>query len=106
MAGGPDISMLPGTDLVIHSEDVEVLLGAEVEHPQVAGRHEADKGMRSVVGGDDESRRSVSLSERAHQRGPGVAGAEGARKRIEAVARFGKAGPVPVGGWGRVHAPD
>ena len=42
MAGGPDIRMLPGTDLVVHSEDVEVLLGAEVEHPQVAGGHEAD----------------------------------------------------------------
>ena len=69
--------MLPGADLVVHSEDVEVLLGAEVEHPQVAGGHEADEVVSSVVGGNDEARRSVSLSEGADECGPGVAGTEG-----------------------------
>ena len=54
--------------------------------------------MLSVVGGNDESGRSVSLAEGADECGPGVAGAEGARSRIEAVAGFGKAGPVPAGG--------
>ena len=98
--------MLPGADLVVYLEDVEVLLGAEVEHPQIAGRHEADKVVRSVVGRNDESRRSVSLSECADERGPGVPGTEGARLWIEAGARLGKAAPVPVGGSGRVHAPD
>src|SRR3954451_4708102 len=106
MAGGPDIRMLPGTDLVVHLEDVEVLLGAEVEHPQIAGGHEADKVVSSVVGGNDEARRSVSLSEGADERCPGVAGTKGARLRIEAVAGFEKAGPIPGCRWGRVHSPD
>src|SRR4051794_14470913 len=39
MARGPDVSMLPGTDLVVHLQDVEVLLGAQIEHPQFAGGH-------------------------------------------------------------------
>ena len=60
--------------------------------------------MGSVVGGNDQSRRWVSLSEGADERGPGVAGTEVTRLRIEAVAGFGKSGPVPVGGRGRVHS--
>ena len=90
--------MVPGADLVIHPQNVEVLLGAEVEHPQVARSHEAHKMVHSVVGGNDKSRRSVSLSEGADERGPGVAGTKGARQWIEAVAGFGKACPVPGGG--------
>jgi hypothetical protein len=77
----------------------------EFEHPQVAGGHEADKVVSSVVGGNYKSRRPTSLSECAGECRPGIAGTEGTRLRIEAVARFGKTGPIPGGGRPRVHSP-
>src|SRR5215207_7318591 len=106
MARGPDIRMMPGADLVVHLEHVEVLLGAQIEHPQIADGHQAHKVVSSVVGGNDESRRSVSLPKGACECGPGVTGAEGTRSRIEAVAGFGKARPAPRGGWSRLDSPD
>ena len=98
--------MLSGTDLVVHSKGVEVLVGAEIEHPQVSGGDNTHKVMSSVVGGDDESSRPVALTESTDKRGAGVTGTKCTRSRIEAVAGFEKSGPVPIGGRGRLDSPD
>jgi len=106
MAGIPHLRMLSGADLVVDAERIEVLVRAEIEHPQVSSGDQPRQVMSPVVGGDDESSRSVALTERTDVRCAGVTGPKCPRFRIEAMTRFDESGPVPIGWRCCLDSPD
>src|SRR5271165_7661110 len=106
MAGAPRLGMLAGADLVIDTQDIKVLLGAQVEHAYVPSGDEPDQVVGAVVGGNQEPGRPVPLAERTQQSPARVPRPERAGRGVEAVAGVGKPLPCPSRRFRRVNPPD